>query len=69
MEQALYLLHHLPSLVSFFLNFMCMDVLLECMSMYNMHPWCPWRPEEGMGSPETGVNEHLAMSCHVSASN
>jgi hypothetical protein len=25
------------------------------MCLYPVHGWCPWRPEEGIGSPRTGV--------------
>ena len=32
--------------------FMCMDILPACMPVYHL---CIWSPEEGLGSPETGV--------------
>lgn len=40
---------------TFFL--MSMDILLACMSVHPVHGWCPWRPEEGVGSPETKVTD------------
>jgi hypothetical protein len=27
------------------------------MTVYHLHAWCLRRPEEGVGSPETGVTE------------
>ena len=32
-----------------------MSVLPACMYVYHMYAWCQWRPEEGIGSPGTGV--------------
>lgn len=34
---------------------MCMDVLPTCMSVHQVHAWCPQRPEGGVRSPGTGV--------------
>lgn len=42
--------------------FMCMDVLRACMSVYHVHAWFPWRPEEGVRHPrhklQTVVSSH-----------
>lgn len=35
--------------------FVCIGDLLSCMSVYHVYVWCPWRPEEDTGSPETAV--------------
>lgn len=29
------------------------------MSVYHVYAWCPWNPEEGMGTPRIGVNRRL----------
>lgn len=34
---------------------MYVSVLPEYIYMYHMHVWCPWRPEEDIRSPGTGV--------------
>lgn len=34
---------------------MHMDVLPEGISVYHLCAWCPWRPEEGIRCPVTGV--------------
>jgi hypothetical protein len=31
-------------------SFIYMDVLLSCMSVYQVCTWCLWRPEESVGS-------------------
>lgn len=36
---------------------MCMSVWAASMSMYHMHAWCPWKAEEGVGFPGTGVTD------------
>ena len=33
-----------------------MYCLHECL-MYCVHAWCLWKPEEGIGSPGTGLTE------------
>lgn len=40
---------------NFTLYFMRINALSTCRSMYHMHAWCLQRPEEGIGSPGTGV--------------
>ena len=34
---------------------LCVSVLLACMSVCFVCPWCLWRPEEGIIFPRTGV--------------
>lgn len=29
---------------------MCMDTLPTCIFIYNIHVWCLWKPEAGVGS-------------------
>lgn len=37
--------------VYLFIHFaLCVIVLLVCMSVYQVHAWCPWKSEEGTGS-------------------
>lgn len=37
--------------VCLFVHFvLCVTVLLVCMSVYQVHAWCPWKSEEGIGS-------------------
>lgn len=36
---------------------MYMGTLPLCMSMHHVYAWCPWRLEEGFGSPENGVTD------------
>lgn len=33
----------------------CVGALSACMSVYHLHAWCPWRSEEGVRVPGTGV--------------
>lgn len=47
--------------------FICMSVLLTCMSPYHPCTWCFWRSEEGLRSPRTGVLN--AVSLLVGAGN
>ena len=42
-------------LKTYYFSFMCMSVLLACMTVYHMHVWCPQESEDVIGSPETGV--------------
>lgn len=37
------------------LESMCMSVLPACTYVHHMHTWCPWRPEEVVWVPRTGV--------------
>lgn len=41
--------------------FMGMAYLPACMSERNVYAWCCWGPEEGVGSPETGVKDSCEM--------
>jgi hypothetical protein len=34
---------------------MYMGVVLEYISVYHVHVWCPWKPEEGTRSPGIGI--------------
>lgn len=40
-----------------------MGVLPACDCVCHVHAWCPWRPEEGAGSPGTGVTGICEPSC------
>lgn len=40
---------------------MCMGILLACLSVYNVHVWCPWRPEESISFPGAGVTDLAAF--------
>jgi hypothetical protein len=57
--------HHagLTDLLRVFLErFICFIVLLECVSVYHMCAWCPWKSEEALGSPWTGIMDTSEMS-------
>ena len=43
--------------------FLCLDVLPACMSVYNIHVWCPRRPVEGDRYPGTGAADSCELSC------
>ena len=40
-----------------------MIVLPTCMSMYYVCAWYLWRPEEDVGSPETGITNGFESPC------
>lgn len=42
---------------SIFKKFICMDVLLEYMSVHHLHCWYPESPERSIQSLGTGVKE------------
>jgi hypothetical protein len=42
---------------------MAVSVLFTCISMYHMHSWYPWRPEEGIGFSRTEVTEGYELPC------
>lgn len=44
---------------------MCMNILPECISMYHVRAWCPWKAEEGKGirSPEIRVMDGHEPPC------
>lgn len=48
---------------------MGMAYLPACMSEHNVCIWCCWEPEEGVGSPQTRVNDSCEMSCRCWESN
>lgn len=41
-----------PGLIIYF---MCMGILLVCLSVYYVCAWCQWMLEEEVGFPATGV--------------
>lgn len=55
-------------LINLFMS-MGMAFLPACMSEHNVCVWCCWEPEEGVGSPQTGVNDSCEMSCGCLESN
>ena len=40
-----------------------MSVLPACVSVYHMHAWCSWRPEEDIRSPVSGVMDGCDLPC------
>lgn len=48
-----------------YLCFMCVTILPTCKSAYHIHAWCPWRPEDGVGFPRTGVTFSCELSCEL----
>ena len=42
---------------------MWMSVLLVYMYVYHVCAWCPWKSEEGVRSPETGVMDSWEPPC------
>lgn len=48
-----------------------MCVLPVCVSVHHVHAWCPWEPEEGIGSPRTRDTDEIQMvvHCHMGAKN
>lgn len=42
---------------------MCMGVLAVCTFVHHLHAYCPWRPEESMGSPGTGIMDGYEPPC------
>ena len=44
--------------------FICMGVLLACMSADHVSAWCcSWKPEGSLGSPTTGVSDGREPPC------
>jgi hypothetical protein len=33
--------------------------MYDCAPCKEAHAWCPWKEEEGVGSPRTGWSHHL----------
>lgn len=58
-----------PTFAFYFLNqnlcyiYLC-EYLAACVSLYHVCAWCPWRPEEGVGSFGTVV---VVLSCSARA--
>lgn len=46
-----------------------MNILPLRMSVHYMSVWCPRRPEEGIGSPGTGVTDDWESPCGCWESN
>lgn len=42
---------------------MHMSVLTAYKSMHCVYAGCPWRPEKGVGAPETGVRDGCESLC------
>ncbi|XP_076431447.1 uncharacterized protein LOC143274063 [Peromyscus maniculatus bairdii] len=42
--------------------FMCISVLPECKCAHHACGWCPRKPEEGFGYPETRITHHHEAS-------
>lgn len=49
--------------VLFFIVFMLMNILPTCMAMYHVYAWCPQRPGEGIGYPESGIQTVKTTKC------
>ena len=43
--------------------FKYVSVLPACISVQHVHAWCLQRPEEGVGSPRSGVNDSCKLLC------
>lgn len=52
---AIFLAHLLSLSVYFKSYFLCINVLLTCMSVHYVYAWYPWRSEEDVRSPENGA--------------
>lgn len=51
------------------LMFTCMGLLCTRMSVHHVSACIPQRPQEGIGSPGTGITEGCKMPCGCSESN
>lgn len=40
-----------------------MGILPVCMYVHQVHDWCPWRQEEGVDYPRTGVTDDCEPKC------
>lgn len=59
-------LFHLNKLQNYlFIYFNVFSVLSICMSVENVHVWCPERPEKGIRTPVVALQ--MFVSCHLSA--
>lgn len=56
----LYLFHFI--VILFYIYFMGMNVLLECIFANHMPAWCEWRTEEGLAANGTGVTDGCLAS-------
>lgn len=43
-----------------------MSILLECMSVHDMHAWWPWKSEDGAEFAGTGVTDGCEPHVHLS---
>lgn len=46
-----------------------MNALLARLYVHNVHVWCPWRTQEGIRLPETGVVDGCELPCGYWAPN
>ena len=45
------------------------ESLPECISVYRVCGWCPWRPGKNFESPETGVRDSCKLERWLSSKN
>ena len=50
-------------------HLMCVDILPACMSVHRVLPGALRRPEEGVGSPGTGITDGCEPPCGCWESN
>lgn len=50
-----YFMNRILKIIFLDLESMCMSVLPACTYVHHIHTWCPWRPEEVVWVPGTGV--------------
>lgn len=43
--------------------FVCMNILSICLSVYHMHAWHLWKPEEKVGFLGTEIAEDCELPC------
>lgn len=56
-------LHVVSFLFLIYFNFLCTTALPECLFMYQVHAWSPWRPKEDIRPPELELK--MALNCHL----
>lgn len=42
---------------------MCISIFLAFIPLHHEHAWCPWKPEQGVECPETGVIGGYEQPC------
>ena len=63
-EQQVLLSSHLSSPdLNFLKTKNDVGVLPVSISVYHLYVWCQWRPDEGTGSPGTGITDSCDLSC------